>query len=58
MFFILIVVIQVAVAQKSLYKDEEGDWILKFRHINDPKDMGKMEYQYNKSCSCIRYQCA
>ena len=34
---------------KSLYKDEEGDWILKFRHINDPKDMGKMEYQYNKA---------
>lgn len=34
---------------KALYKDEEGSWLLKFRHTYDPKDMGKMEYQYNEA---------
>ncbi|MCT4600381.1 MAG: type II toxin-antitoxin system HipA family toxin [Marinifilaceae bacterium] len=32
---------------KALYKDEEGSWLVKFRHTYDPKDMGKMEYEYN-----------
>lgn len=34
---------------KALYKDEEGSWLLKFRHTYDPKNMGKMEYQYNEA---------
>lgn len=34
---------------KALYKDEEGSWLLKFRHTYDPKDMGKMEYLYNEA---------
>lgn len=33
---------------KCLYRDEEGAWIVKFRHTYDPKDMGIMEFQYNK----------
>lgn len=33
---------------KCLLHDEEGDWLVKFRHTYDPQDMGKMEYQYNK----------
>ena len=33
---------------KCLYHDEEGDWLVKFRHIYDPKDLGMMEYQYNE----------
>lgn len=32
---------------KCLYHDNEGDWIVKFRHTYDPHDMGKMEYNYN-----------
>lgn len=33
---------------KCLYKDEEGAWLVKFRHTYDPKDMGQMEYRYNE----------
>ena len=33
---------------KCLYHDKEGAWLVKFRHIYDPKDMGQMEFQYNK----------
>jgi len=33
---------------KCLYKDEEGAWLVKFRHTYDPKDMGLMEYRYNE----------
>jgi serine/threonine-protein kinase HipA len=33
---------------KCLYHDEEGDWLVKFRHIYDPKDLGLREYQYNE----------
>ena len=29
---------------KCLLKDEEGEWLVKFRHIYDPKDIGKREY--------------
>lgn len=32
---------------KATYKDVDGsDWIVKFRHIYDPADIGKIEYQY------------
>ena len=33
---------------KCLYKDDEGNWLVKFRHTYDPQNMGQMEYQYNK----------
>lgn len=32
---------------KCLYQDDEGEWLVKFRHTYDPQDMGKMEFQYN-----------
>ena len=32
---------------KAVYKAADGsDWIVKFRHIFDPSDIGKTEYQY------------
>lgn len=32
---------------KAIYKAVDGsDWIVKFRHIYDPADIGKIEYQY------------
>ena len=34
---------------KCLYHDEEGDWVVKFRHTYDPKDMGLKEYKYNET---------
>ena len=34
---------------KCLMHDEEGSWIVKFRHTYDPKDMGMMEYKYNEA---------
>lgn len=34
---------------KCLYHDEEGDWLVKFRHIYDPKDLGLIEYKYNET---------
>lgn len=33
---------------KCLYRDEEGAWLVKFRHTYDPKDMGQMEFRYNE----------
>ena len=33
---------------KCLYHDEDGDWLVKFRHTYDPKDLGLREYQYNE----------
>lgn len=32
---------------KCLMKDDEGEWLVKFRHVYDPADFGKMEYDYN-----------
>ena len=32
---------------KCLYSDSEGYWIVKFRHIYDKPNIGKIEYQYN-----------
>ncbi len=34
---------------KCLMNDTEGHWLVKFRHTYDPKDMGKMEYEYNQA---------
>ena len=33
---------------KCLYHDAEGDWLVKFRHTYDPKDLGLKEYKYNE----------
>lgn len=33
---------------KCLYKDEDGQWLVKFRHTYDPQDMGQQEYHYNQ----------
>lgn len=32
---------------KAVFSDSEGHWIVKFRHIYDPKDIGRQEYLYN-----------
>ncbi|MDE5727896.1 MAG: type II toxin-antitoxin system HipA family toxin [Duncaniella sp.] len=32
---------------KAIYEDADGHWLVKFRHIYDPKDIGKQEYRYN-----------
>lgn len=32
---------------KCLFRDEQGAWLVKFRHLYDPQDMGQMEYEYN-----------
>ena len=32
---------------KCLLKDKEGEWLVKFRNVSDPADMGVMEYRYN-----------
>ena len=34
---------------KCLMKDAEGEWLVKFRNISDPADMGKMEYACNEA---------
>lgn len=33
---------------KAIFTDEEGHWLVKFRHTYDPKDMGVQEYHYNE----------
>ena len=33
---------------KCLYRDDEGQWLVKFRHTYDPLDMGVQEYRYNQ----------
>ena len=35
------------VRPKVLLRDEEGEWLVKFRHTYDPADAGWIEYQYN-----------
>ncbi|MDE6469365.1 MAG: type II toxin-antitoxin system HipA family toxin [Muribaculaceae bacterium] len=32
---------------KAVFSDEAGHWIVKFRHIYDPADIGVQEYSYN-----------
>lgn len=34
---------------KTLYTDQEGHWMVKFRHTYDPEDMGAQEYHYNET---------
>lgn len=33
---------------KAVFTDDEGHWLVKFRHTYDPKDMGRQEYHYNE----------
>lgn len=32
---------------KAIFSDDEGHWLVKFRHTYDPQDMGLQEYRYN-----------
>ncbi len=33
---------------KAIFQDEEGHWLVKFRHTYDPKDIGQQEYHYHE----------
>lgn len=33
---------------KAVFRDDDGHWLIKFRHIYDPKDIGLKEYHYNE----------
>ena len=33
---------------KAIFHDDEGHWLVKFRHTYDPKDIGLQEYHYNE----------
>ncbi len=33
---------------KAVFTDEEGRWLIKFRHTYDPQDMGRQEFHYNE----------
>lgn len=33
---------------KAVFPDDEGHWLVKFRHTYDPQDMGQQEYHYNE----------
>ena len=33
---------------KAIFSDDEGHWLVKFRHIYDSKDIGHQEYHYNE----------
>lgn len=34
---------------KAIFSDDEGHWLVKFRHTYDPKDIGKQEFLYNET---------
>ena len=34
---------------KCLYHDSEGDWLVKFRHVYDTKDLGLIEFKFNEA---------
>ena len=36
------------VRPKCIFSDADGHWLVKFRHTYDPKDMGEIEYEYNR----------
>lgn len=33
---------------KAVFADDNGHWLVKFRHTYDPQDMGRQEYHYNE----------
>lgn len=41
---------------KCLWNDEQGSWLVKFRHTYDPKNMGQVEYQYNEAARACRIE--
>lgn len=34
---------------KAVFSDNEGHWLVKFRHTYDPQDIGRQEYEYNEA---------
>ncbi len=34
---------------KAVFSDADGHWLVKFRHTYDPEDIGRQEYEYNKT---------
>ena len=36
------------VRPKAIFSDADGHWLVKFRHTYDPKNIGQLEYDYNK----------
>ncbi len=34
---------------KATFFDKDGHWLVKFRHVYDPQDMGQQEYHYNET---------
>ena len=38
----------VGVRPKCIFSDADGHWLVKFRHTYDPKNIGQLEYDYNK----------
>ena len=36
-------------SNKIYIRYKERDWLVKFRHIYDPKNMGQMEFRYNET---------
>lgn len=36
---------------KAVFSDSDGHWLVKFRHIYDPSDIGPQEYRYNEAAS-------
>lgn len=34
---------------KTIFSDQEGHWLIKFRHTYDSKNIGREEYKYNKT---------
>ena len=43
---------------KCLLHDQDGSWLVKFRHNYDPEDMGAMEYRYNLTARKCNIQVA
>lgn len=37
------------VRPKCVYNNDEGHWLVKFRHTYDPKDIGIIEFRYNEA---------
>lgn len=33
---------------KAVFSDDDGHWLVKFRHTYDPQDMGQQEFHYNE----------
>lgn len=42
---------------KAIFSDHDGHWIVKFRHVYDPLDMGLQEYAYNEAAKNAAYPC-